>query len=115
MGFHEWWGKVDKSGRFTLPSPLPRKTVREVLFVYLPGEEQLRGTLIYDPEPLQINRCEKTCISKGQIDKRGRIVIPATFRHLVGIEKTVVVAFSEDCGYFELWESKNWLNFLRRL
>lgn len=80
------------------------------LFLY-PNEkwEQFEAQLMNLPgtkEARQLQRYFLACASETEVDKQGRILIPAILREKAGLEKDVV--FVGVLGKVELWSEQKW-------
>jgi len=108
--FGEYYYKVDRQGRTTLPPGLRQKVGRTVILFYLPDDRFISGYPTKGAKQL-FDEAADIGLTIGDIferplDSRGRITIPAKLREYAEIETVVVIATGDD--YFELWGEKHW-------
>jgi MraZ protein len=61
---------------------------------------------VTDKDSRNMRRYLFSAAEKAEIDKLGRVVLPAHLKEYAGIEKDVIVIGAGD--HFELWEPKRW-------
>jgi MraZ protein len=121
MFFGEFQYKVDDKGRVPLP-PRFRNDLKDGLVV-IPGVEKcltayslpewqklsaaLSGTGSITPDKLRrLNRAIFATAFNLELDRQGRIALPAPLREYAGITNDIVVAGVNT--YLELWNKTSW-------
>lgn len=72
-------------------------------------EEQLNELPLGKKEARQFKRFVLAGAMEAEIDKQGRIILPANLREYAGLEKDVTVTGSGDS--FEIWRAENWQDY----
>lgn len=111
---------IDAKGRLIMPSKFRERLSGEFvvtkgldgcLFVY-PDEEwsefekKLRSLPLTDPNARKFNRFFLAGATACEIDKQGRILLPAVLREFAGLEKEVVLAGIG--SRVEIWNKEAW-------
>lgn len=112
---------LDDRGRITLPRKIRQELVGEEIVVSRgfdacifgfdreswekEAEKHLEGSLT-DPKSREIRRFLFAAAENIEIDRLGRILLPAHLKEHAKIEKNVVVVGAGD--HFEIWEKTVW-------
>ncbi|MCT8389507.1 transcriptional regulator MraZ [Leuconostoc holzapfelii] len=72
-------------------------------------EEQLNALPLGKKEARQFKRFVLAGAMEAEIDKQGRIILPANLREYAGLEKDVTVTGSGDS--FEIWQTGKWQDY----
>ncbi len=122
MFMGEYSHTIDAKGRLIIPSKLRdelgdnfvvTKGLDGCLFVYDMEEwallhEHLKTLPLTHKDTRMINRFFLASASNGEIDKQGRVLIPAVLREYAGIEKDVVLLGVGN--RIEIWNKDAWEN-----
>ena len=120
MFMGEYNHTVDTKGRLIIPSkfredlgdePIVTKGLDGCLFVFpqkewLAFEEKLRTLPLTQKGARQFTRFFVAGATPCELDKQGRILIPATLREFAGLDKDVVLAGMLD--RIEIWSKASW-------
>lgn len=116
----EYEHSVDTKGRVAVPAKFRAQVetglvvtrgFERCLFVY-PMEEwqalsqRVSGLSVGQAEARQLRRLLFASAFDTEVDKQGRILLPATLREYAGIGETAVVAGMNT--YFEIWAKEAW-------
>ena len=120
MFFGEFEYRIDEKGRVPMP-PLFRRVLKEGV-VLTPGVERcitayplsewkklaaaLTTGSVTQSKLRRLNRAVFATAFSLQIDRQGRIALPAPIRQYAGIENEVVIAGANN--YLELWNKEQW-------
>lgn len=110
MALLEYYSKVDRQGRVTIPLPYRQMVGDKAMLLLTTEERYIAGS----PSKIvkhYLNdelRSERTAgnVFEQRLDSRGRITIPAKLREHAEIESVVVIVALDD--YFELWGKRHW-------
>ena len=72
-------------------------------------ETQLNELPLGKKEARQFKRFVLAGAMEAEIDKQGRIIVPANLREYAGLEKDVIVTGSGDS--FEIWQAARWQSY----
>ena len=110
MPLIEYYCKVERYGRITVPAPYRKEIGDRKVILFCPEEGYVAG---YLPENaghwvVSKDKAKATAadIVERELDYRGRMTIPAKLRRHAGIESTVVFLGTDE--YFELWGERHW-------
>ncbi len=120
MFIGEYRHSIDEKGRLIVPAKLREKLGREFiatkgldkcLYLYPMDEwknveDQLREKVMTDPDSRKIVRFFLAGAVPCELDKQGRVLLPAQLREFAGIDKDVVLAGM--LTRLEIWDEKNW-------
>ena len=120
MFMGEYRHSIDEKGRLIVPSKLREQLGREFiatkgldkcLYLYPMDEwkhveDQLREKIMTDPASRRIVRFFLAGAVPCELDKQGRVLIPAQLRDFAGIDRDVVLAGM--LTRLEVWDEKNW-------
>ena len=110
MPLLEWYCKVERYGRITIPAPYRNEIEDRKVVLIRPEERYVAGYLLEKAGhwTLSKDKAKATAadIMEIQLDYRGRMTIPAKLRRHAGIESTVVFLGTDE--YFELWGERHW-------
>ena len=120
MFMGEYRHSIDEKGRLIVPAKLREQLGREFiatkgldkcLYLYPMDEwrhveEQLRDKIMTDPASRGIVRFFLAGAIPCELDKQGRVLVPAKLREYAGIDREVVLAGM--LTRLELWDEKNW-------
>jgi MraZ protein len=117
----EFRHSIDAKGRLIVPSRMRDELVgdKAVLVTYLDGciamfseegferfQQQLMGLERSREESRALIRTMGSGTHEDEVDKQGRITVPAKLRNYAGIEKDVVILGAFD--HAELWNPESW-------
>lgn len=119
LGEHEH--TIDDKGRLTLPAKLRAPFAGGIVLsrgldkcvnAYTPdrwralGKERLAAIDPFSTEGRKIRRYLFTGASEGNLDRQGRVPIPAALASYAGLDREVVVAGVDD--HLEIWDRTAW-------
>lgn len=121
MFMGEYNHTIDAKGRLIIPSRFREQLGEEFvvtagldgcLFVYANEEwksfeEKLRALPVSNPEARKFSRFFLASASLCEVDRQGRILIPAKLRAMAGLEKEVVLAGVG--SRIEIWDKERWI------
>lgn len=121
MFMGEYNHTIDAKGRLIIPSRFREQLGEEFvvtagldgcLFVYANEEwksfeEKLRALPVSNPEARKFSRFFLASASLCEVDRQGRILIPAKLRAMAGLEKEVVLAGVG--SRIEIWDKEKWI------
>ena len=121
MFMGEYNHTIDAKGRLIIPSRFREQLGEEFvvtagldgcLFVYANEEwksfeEKLRALPVSKPEARKFSRFFLASASLCEVDRQGRILIPAKLRAMAGLEKEVVLAGVG--SRIEIWDKERWI------
>ena len=121
MFMGEYNHTIDAKGRLIIPSRFREQLGEEFvvtagldgcLFVYgneewKSFEEKLRALPVSNPEARKFSRFFLASASLCEVDRQGRILIPAKLRAMAGLEKEVVLAGVG--SRIEIWDKERWI------
>ncbi len=122
MFMSEYNHTVDTKGRLIVPSKFREQLGDEFvvtkgmdgcLFVYDPTdwsafEQKLTSLPLINKEARQFTRFFLAGAAQVEVDKQGRILLPANLRQFAGLEKDVVLVGVG--SRIEIWSRENWEN-----
>ncbi|HCX63670.1 MAG TPA: cell division/cell wall cluster transcriptional repressor MraZ [Eubacteriaceae bacterium] len=123
MFIGEYQHNIDTKGRLIIPSKfrdnlgetfIVTKGLDQCLFVFPMDEwkqfeEKLRGLPISSKDARAFSRFFFAGAAECELDKQGRIMIPANLRQYAAIQKeTFIIGVS---GRLEIWNKDNWSNY----
>ncbi len=112
---------LDDRGRITLPRKIRTELTGEHIVVSKGFDACIFGydtssweneagkqlvNSVTDRDSRNMRRYLFSAAEKAELDKLGRIVLPAHLKEYAGIEKDVIVIGAGD--HFEIWEPKRW-------
>ena len=120
MFIGEYRHNIDEKGRLIVPAKLrdqlgkefiATKGLDKCLYLYPMSEwkrveDQLREKIMTDPQSRKIVRFFLAGAVSCELDKQGRVLIPAQLREYAGIDKDVILAGM--LSRLEIWDEKNW-------
>ncbi len=120
MFIGEYRHSREEKGRRSVPAKLRDQLGREFiatkgldkcLYLYPMDEwknveDQLREKVMTDPDSRKIVRFFLAGAVPCELDKQGRVLLPAQLREFAGIDKDVVLAGM--LTRLEIWDEKNW-------
>ena len=122
MFIGEYSHTIDAKGRLIIPSKFREelgdnfvvtKGLDGCLFVYTKEEwnllhDRLKGLPLTNSNTRRLNRFFLASASNGEIDKQGRVLVPAVLREFAKIEKDVVLIGVGN--RIEIWDKVAWEN-----
>ena len=120
MFMGEYRHSIDEKGRLIVPAKLREQLGREFiatkgldkcLYLYPMDEwrhveDQLREKIMTDPKSRSIVRFFLAGAVPCELDRQGRVLIPAQLRDFAGLGRDVVLAGM--LTRLEVWDEKNW-------
>ena len=110
MAFLEYYSRVDRRGRVTMPLPYRQAVGDKAMLLLGPQERCITGSPSKVAEHSLNDELRGILtaanIFERHLDSRGRITIPANLREHAEIEAAVVIVADDE--YFELWNERNW-------
>jgi MraZ protein len=117
----EYAHSLDDRGRVTLPRKIRQELTGEVVVLSRGFDECIFGydvarweaesakqltTSVTDKSARTLRRYMFSAAEKAEVDRLGRIVLPAHLKEYAGVTKEIIVIGAGD--HFELWDKTRW-------